>query len=173
MIAPPGRARRSSRQSLQSIEFPGGHSSSNAPSSVKPSLRQIAFDGPLSTEERRGRTGASSPHRRGASASAVARVAIPPALELGGEHGPTGLIDLLAVPLALPVADPPRRLARRPVDDLERGVGALVACLALGDLLGALRPAEVFHHRGITDQPLEERQVVRAPHPLEPKSRHR
>ena len=42
-------ARRSRRQSLQVMKFPFGNSNSHASSSSKPSLRQIAFDGALST----------------------------------------------------------------------------------------------------------------------------
>jgi hypothetical protein len=43
-------ANRSSRQSLQRIVLPGGYSKSCAPSSSKPTLRQIAFEGPFSTD---------------------------------------------------------------------------------------------------------------------------
>ena len=42
-------AERSSRQSLQRMTVPGGYSKSRASSSVKPSLRQIALEGGLST----------------------------------------------------------------------------------------------------------------------------
>ena len=82
----------------------------------------------------------------------------------GRDHRPPDLVDLLAAPGALPVADPADTLAGGFVDDLELpGVGSLVARLAFGDLLRALRPAEVLHHLRIAKGLLEERKIPFAP----------
>src|SRR5215208_6766138 len=59
-------------------------------------------------------------------------------------HRPADLVGRPAAPLALPEADRPGALPGRDVDDLEHArPGLLVALLALSDLLGALRTAEV------------------------------
>ena len=47
---PAEAAARSSRQSLQRVVVPGGYSKSTAPAGWKPSRRQIAFEGALSTD---------------------------------------------------------------------------------------------------------------------------
>src|SRR5206468_11570280 len=85
-----------------------------------------------------------------------------------GEHHPAGLPDLPLVCLALPVADRPDALAGRRLDDLEhlrRPVAVLtqVAAVSLLDLLRALGPAEVLHHRRVAEEPVQKREVVLAP----------
>jgi hypothetical protein len=42
--------KRSKRQSLQCMKFPGGYSKSTSSKSVNPTFRQIAFDGLLSAD---------------------------------------------------------------------------------------------------------------------------
>src|SRR4051795_10796507 len=90
-----------------------------------------------------------------------------PPLELR-EDEPPGLVDRLAVPVALPVPDRADRLARIRVNDLEhpsltRSGQSLENRLALGNLLRALRSAEVRRHLRIAHNPGEERQIVLAP----------
>ncbi len=83
-----------------------------------------------------------------------------PALR-GGQHRPADLVDLLAPPLAVPVADPAEVLTVG--DDLQAAGVGLVALLPRGDLLLRLGPAEVLHHRRVADQRLQQRQVAGAP----------
>ena len=78
-----------------------------------------------------------------------------------GQDGPAHLVDRLALPLALPEADPAGADA---VDEILSDAGvADVAALALDDLLRRLRAAEVLHHRGVAEQGVQEREVVLAP----------
>src|SRR5262249_30298904 len=89
------------------------------------------------------------------------------ALELR-EHHPAELPDLLAPPVAVPVADRADALAGLVVDDLEHpprpGLGeALETLLPLDELLLALRPAEVLRPLRVAERPAQERQVALAP----------
>ena len=79
VFARPARwlAARSSRQSLQRMTVPGGYSKSRASSSVKPSLRQIAFDGGLSTAGKAWRWRCRPVARAASIARRVASVAMP------------------------------------------------------------------------------------------------
>src|SRR5262245_12351500 len=80
------------------------------------------------------------------------------------DDGPADLEDLLSVPLALPVADPAHTGARCLVDDLELPrARPFVVGLAFGDLLGALRPAEVHHHRRVGEALQEQVEVILPP----------
>src|SRR5215211_4975169 len=100
------------------MKRPGGYSNSYDPRSVKPSFRQIAFrrrvvDGRVSVEERvlslgPGHCDCLSGCRGSNSAP----------LE-GGDHRPPDLVNLLAAPGSLPIADPADALAGTFVDDLE------------------------------------------------------
>src|SRR5947207_5334945 len=89
------------------------------------------------------------------------------ALELR-QHRPAGLVDGHVPPVLLPVADRAGGLAARLVHDLEHparpgAADPLVAALALGELLLALRPAEVLGHGRIAHEPAEQGKVALAP----------
>jgi hypothetical protein len=64
----------------------------------------------------------------------------------------------------VPVADPAGTLSGVRVDDpVLPGAGLPVLRLALRDPLGALGAAQMGHHRGIAQQPLEQGQIAVAP----------
>src|SRR6266853_2262089 len=70
------------------------------------------------------------------------------------QHRPADLVNVLVTPVVRPAADRADTVAARIVHDLEHPAGAGLAELlkpemALGDLVGALRPAEVGHHHRI------------------------
>ena len=99
-----GAANRSSRQSLQRMGLPGGYSKSKAPSSSKSSLRQIAFEGALSTEGKAWNQRCLPSARGGVDRQPGRLAGDPAALELG-QHRPAGLPDGRVAPVLLPVAD--------------------------------------------------------------------
>src|SRR6185503_3205107 len=82
---------RSRRQSLHSIQFPdfGGYSNRQASSSVKPSLRQIAFEGGLSVDGNACTYRWEPSSRARASTSAVAALATPRPWAAGTTDQPT------------------------------------------------------------------------------------
>src|SRR4051812_10249994 len=81
-----------------------------------------------------------------------------------GQHGPPALADRLVPPGARPHADPAHPLAGDGLDDgVGPGPGRDVPRLALGDLLGRLRAAEVLHHRRVPDERLQQGEVFLAP----------
>ena len=80
------------------MKFPGGYSNSRASSSVKPSLRQIAFDGRLSTDGIRVHEAVRSFGPGRVDDQRGPRAGDAPALERW-DHRPPRLVDLL-VPLA-------------------------------------------------------------------------
>src|SRR5688572_20254083 len=99
------------------MKLPGGYSNSNSSSRVKPSFRQMAFDGAFCTAGKacRNRSRFSDPAQDDGLGGCPAGNTS--ALE-GRKHGPSDLVDLLVAPGPLPVPDPPDRLGRRFVDDL-------------------------------------------------------
>src|SRR5262249_44641157 len=87
------------------------------------------------------------------------------ALELRHDH-PADLVDLLVTPVLRPEADRADARAACHVDDPEHAIAALealVAALALAQLLRALWAAEVLGHARVAHQPLEQREVAAAP----------
>src|SRR6185437_5549011 len=121
------------------MKCPFGNSNSHASSSSKPSLRQIAFDGALSTF-------GNACMKRCLSS----RLASATACEV-------------AAPLLCPEADRANAGAARHVDDLEHAISAieaLIAILTLAQLVRTFRAAEVLGHAWIAHQPLEQGQVT-------------
>src|SRR5215217_1918868 len=87
-----------------------------------------------------------------------------PAALLRRQQGPPDLVDRLVPPVSLPVADPADRGVVEEDPELRISLRAReVAGVARGDRVARLRAAEVLHHRGVAQQPLEQRQVVIAP----------
>src|SRR3954471_19951482 len=94
------------------MKWPFGNSNSHASSSSKPSLRQIAFDGALSTFGKACMKRCLSSRLASSIACAFASPEPRPgrrprdsaALELRHDH-PADLVDLLAAPLLRPAAD--------------------------------------------------------------------
>src|SRR5262245_44307019 len=147
------------------MKCPFGNSNSRASSSSKPSLRQIAFDGALSTFGKACMKRCLLSRLARLTAFAVAATAMPRPLELGYDH-PTDLVDVLITPVLGPVADRADTGTARRVDDLEHAVAALeplVAALTLAQLLRRLGSAQVLGHARVPHQALEQRQVAAAP----------
>src|SRR5207249_3587511 len=111
------------------MKCPLGNSNWHASSSLKPSLRQIAFDGALSTP-REGVHEAVLVVALGAlDRLGGRRHSDAAALELGHDH-PADLVDPLVAPLPGPVADRADAGAARGIDDLEHSLAILEALVA-------------------------------------------
>jgi hypothetical protein len=134
---------------------------------VKPSLRQIAFDGGVVDGRIRVHEAVRSLRPCSVDDQHRSRPGDTPALERR-DDGPARLEGRLAGPLAIPIADAADRQTAGLVDDLEHTArpqvaDLLVPLLALHQLLVTLGTPEMLGHGRVAEELLQEREVTGSP----------